>query len=206
MLTELGAPVVDADLVARQIVEPGQPAYDDIVRELGESVLGADRAIDRKRLGALVFGDETKRRWLNSVDPSAHRAGVAGAAIAATGAELVIYEAALIVENGLHRGFAGLIVVAVPPELQLLRVMARDHLDEAAARARLTAQLPLADKIAVATHVIEQLGLARAHPRPGRARLGRALRTTNMTPTRSRTRTRPMPSSSPASRRSPRCA
>jgi dephospho-CoA kinase len=70
----------------------------------------------------------------------------------------VIYEAALIVENGLHHALGGLIVVSAPEEVQLARLMARDGVDEAAARARLAAQLPLAEKLRVATHVVDNGG------------------------------------------------
>jgi len=160
ILRELGAPIVDADVLARQVVEPGQPAYDDIVREFGRDVLAADGSIDRKLLGARIFGDAAARARLNAITHP--RIGAAGQAeIArhvAAGAPVVIYEAALIVENGLWRGLDGLIVVSASPEAQLARTLARDGLDESAARARLAAQLPLADKLAVADHVIDNSG------------------------------------------------
>jgi dephospho-CoA kinase len=159
-LRELGAPVVDADLIARQVVEPGQPAYDDIVREFGRGVLGEDGTIDRKKLGEVVFGDDAARRKLNAIThpriAAASQAEIARAL--ASGAPGVFYEAALLVENGVHKALAGLVVVKAPPEAQLARTMARDGLDEAAARARLASQLPLEAKLAAATHVIENGG------------------------------------------------
>jgi dephospho-CoA kinase len=160
MLRELGAPIIDADVLARQVVEPGQPAYEDIVREFGPQVLAADGTIDRKRLGERVFGDAAARARLNAITHP--RIGAAGQAqiahFSAAGAPVVIYEAALIVENGIHRALDGLIVVSASPEVQLERTMRRDGLDEAAARARLAAQLPLADKLAVATEVVDNSG------------------------------------------------
>ncbi|HKA88269.1 MAG TPA: dephospho-CoA kinase [Haliangiales bacterium] len=160
MLAELGAPVVDADALARRVVEPGQPAFDDIVAEYGRDVLLPDGAIDRKKLADIVFGDDARRRRLNAIThpriAAASRAEVA--AHAAAGANVVIYEAALLVENGIHRTLDGLIVVACSPEEQLRRLMARDGLDEAAARARIAAQLPLAEKLAAATFVVDTSG------------------------------------------------
>jgi len=160
MLAELGAPVVDADALARRVVEPGQPAFDDIVAEYGRDVLLPDGAIDRKKLADIVFGDDARRRRLNVIThpriAAASRAEVA--AHAAAGANVVIYEAALLVENGIHRTLDGLIVVACSPEEQLRRLMARDGLDEAAARARIAAQLPLAEKLAAATFVVDTSG------------------------------------------------
>jgi dephospho-CoA kinase len=164
ILRELGAPVVDADVLARQVVEPGQPAYQDIVREFGNDVLGTDGTIDRKKLGERVFGDPAARARLNAITHP--RIGAAGQAeIArhvAAGAPVVIYEAALIVENGLHRALDGLVVVSASPEAQLARTVARDGLGEDAARARLAAQLPLADKLAAATHVVDNSGTIEA--------------------------------------------
>lgn len=160
LLRAQGIPVVDADAVARTVVEPGQPAYEDIVREFGRDVLGADGTIDRKRLGERVFSDEARRRVLNTIThpriAAASQAEIA--AHVARGAPIVFYEAPLIVENGLQRALDGLVVVAVPPEVQVRRTMERDGLGEAAARARLASQLPLAAKIAVATHVIDNSG------------------------------------------------
>jgi dephospho-CoA kinase len=160
ILVELGAPVIDADVLARRVVEPGRPAHDDIVREFGREVLAADGTIDRKTLGAIVFADDPKRRRLNAITHPriAQMAQEEAAGHFARGARVVIYEAALIVENGLHHALGGLIVVSAPEEVQLARLMARDGVDEAAARARLAAQLPLAEKLRVATHVVDNGG------------------------------------------------
>jgi dephospho-CoA kinase len=160
MLAELGAPVVDADELARRVVEPGQPAWDDIVAEFGRDVLLPDGRLDRKKLGAIVFRDDARRRRLNAIThpriSAASHAEVA--AHVAAGAPVVVYEAALLVENGIHRGLDGLIVVACSPAEQLRRLMARDGLDKAAASERIAAQLPLADKLAVATFVVDTSG------------------------------------------------
>jgi dephospho-CoA kinase len=160
MLREEGAPVVDADLLARQVVEPGRPAYDDVVREFGADVVAPDGTLDRKRLGEIVFADDARRRRLNQIThpriAAASQAEIA--AHGAAGAPVVFYEAALLVENGLHRGLDGLVVVRATPEQQVERCMRRDGVTEEQARARIASQLPLTEKLAVATHVIDNTG------------------------------------------------
>ncbi|MCB9563513.1 MAG: dephospho-CoA kinase [Kofleriaceae bacterium] len=160
MLRERGAAVVDADLVARQVVEPGQPALDDIRARFGDDVLAADGTLDRKKLGERVFADPAARADLNAITHP--RIALASqseiAAWQARGAHVVFYEAALLVENGAHRGLDALIVVAVPPDVQVARLRDRDGLDEAAARARLASQLPLDAKLKHATWVIDNGG------------------------------------------------
>jgi len=160
LLRELGAPVVDADELARAVVEPGRPAYEDIVREFGPGILAADGSLDRKKLADLVFADPDKRRLLQTfTHPRIAELGRAEVARhAAAGAPVVIYEAALLVETGAHLALDGLIVVKSSAEQQLERAMARDGAGEAAARARIASQLPLADKLAVATHIIDNGG------------------------------------------------
>jgi dephospho-CoA kinase len=160
LLRELGAPVVDADELARRVVFPGEPAYLDIVREFGPSVLATDGTVDRKRLADIVFSDPDKRKRLQAIThPRIAQLGQAEtAAHAARGAPVVVYEAALLVENGLHKVLAGLIVVSATPEQQLARAVARDGMTDEAARARIASQQPLGDKLAVATHVIDNSG------------------------------------------------
>ena len=160
MFHELGAEVIDADQVARDVVEPGQPALSEIVAAFGADVLGPDGRLERKRLGARVFGDAEARRKLNAITHPRIGAETARRieALAARGVSVVLYEAALLVENGLQAGLGGLIVVSAPEAAQVARVVARDGLSEAEARARLAAQLPLATKVAAATHVIDNSG------------------------------------------------
>jgi dephospho-CoA kinase len=160
LLRARGAPVIDADQLAREVVAPGSEGLAAITRRFGDDILDAGGALDRKKLAAIVFSDEDARRDLERIThpriaaASQRRIAELGAA----GAEVAIYEAALIVENNLHRDLAALIVVAVDEETQIARLMARDGIDEAAARARVAAQLPLADKVAVADHVIDNSG------------------------------------------------
>ncbi|HEY4244876.1 MAG TPA: dephospho-CoA kinase [Kofleriaceae bacterium] len=160
ILAERGAAVVDADQLARQVVEPGQPALAELVQRFGTQVLTPDGTLDRKRLGAIAFADPAARADLGRITHP--RIGAASAAAIASwedaGASVVFYEAALLVENRSYQGLAGLIVVAVPPEVQLDRLVARDGLAPDDAHARIAAQAPLADKIAAATWVVENTG------------------------------------------------
>jgi dephospho-CoA kinase len=160
MLRELGAHVIDADQVARDVVAPGTPALAEIQERFGPAVLHEDGTLDRKKLGAIVFADVDARRALERITHPRIAAATQQeiARLAAAGVDPVIYDAALIVENRLYTWMQGLIVVSVPPEVQVARLMIRDDTDEAAAHARIAAQLPLAEKVAVATHVIDNSG------------------------------------------------
>ncbi len=157
MLRGLGAAIVDADQLAREVVAAGSEAAAEIRARFGDGVFDASGNLDRKKLGALIFDDDQARRDLGRIThpriAAASQAAIAE--LSARGADPIIYEAALLVENGIHRGLAGLIVVAVPEEAQLARLMDRDGLDESEARKRLRSQAPLADKLAVATWIID---------------------------------------------------
>lgn len=157
---ELGVPVVDADQVARDVVEPGTPGLAAVVEAFGEGVLDADGRLDRKALGALVFEDPEKRRTLESIlHPRIAALSMQRfAALAAEGHAYALYEAALLVETGRHDTFAALIVVAVDPDTQLARVLERDDLSAEDARARIDSQLPLAEKAEVADYVVDNTG------------------------------------------------
>jgi dephospho-CoA kinase len=153
---ERGVPVVDADALARAIVEPGTEGLAAIVEAFGAGVLAADGSLDRAALGAIVFGDAEKRKRLERITHP--RIAMAGQArmmeLASEGHRLACYEAALLVEAGTAAMFRPLVVVAASESVQIARTMQRDHCDEAGARARVRAQKPLAEKIAVADHVI----------------------------------------------------
>lgn len=157
---QLGIPVIDADQLAREVVAPGSEGLLAIVETFGADVLLADGTLDRKLVGARVFADPALRMKLNAITHPrvAQLSAQRLAAIEPGSSPYVIYEAPLIVENGLHHGMRGLIVVALDPVRQLGRVMQRDSLDREAAEARLRAQAPLEKKLAAATYVIDNGG------------------------------------------------
>lgn len=156
-LRALGAPVVDADALARQVVAPGAPALAEVARAFGPGVLQADGALDRQALGALVFADPAARRRLEAIThPAIRQAMLAETArLAAAGHDLAFYDAPLLFEVGLDQAMALVVVVFAPPEAQLARLAARDGLSRAQAEARLAAQLPVAEKAARADVVVD---------------------------------------------------
>jgi dephospho-CoA kinase len=156
ILGELGVAVVDADLLAREVVAKGSDGLREVVEQFGADVLDAGRELDRAKLGQRVFGDAEARRTLNAIiHPRIGKLSAERIALAQQSpSPYVVYEAALLVETGAHRGMNALVVVAAASQVQLERSMARDGLDEAAARARLDAQLPLSAKLDAADYVI----------------------------------------------------
>ncbi len=155
-----GVPVIDADVLARDAVAPGTPGLAAVVEAFGPEVLLPSGELDRKGLARRVFGDKEMLARLNGIlHPRVAALGVEQtAALAAGGEPLACYEAALLVENGLQHAFRPLVVVSAPEDTQLARAVARDGCTLQEARARLDAQLPLAQKVAVADVVIDNAG------------------------------------------------
>ncbi len=161
MFRELGANIIDADQVARLVVEPGQPAWKEIVERFGEVVLNSDGTINRNQLGGIVFGDEEKREELNRITHpriigkikeliEEHRN---------EGAGVVIVEAALIVEKGgMKPIISDLIVVTADEETQIKRLTQGVGLSREKALLRIKSQMPISEKIKHATHVIDNSG------------------------------------------------
>ncbi len=160
LFRELGVTVIDADVIAREVVAPNSDGLAEIAKAFGEDVIGSDGALDRGRLGELVFKDPDARRQLEAITHP--RIGAAmlerAAAAGADGSAWVIYDAALLVENGLHEAFHKLIVVSLDQEKQVERVMQRDGLSRAEVQQRIDAQMPLEEKVAVADFVIDNGG------------------------------------------------
>lgn len=155
-----GVPVLDADAFARQVVAVGSPGLAELVAAFGNGILLPDGALDRKALASLVFADDARRRTLNAIThPRITALSMERAAeLAAQGEPLACYEAALIVENGMADGFRPLVVVAAPEARQVERAVARDGGSRDDALARIRAQKPLADKVRLADHVIDNAG------------------------------------------------
>ena len=158
VLAELGCYVIDADVTARRVVEPGTPGLRAVVEAFGPEVLREDGTLDRTRLGRIVFADPEKRALLNSIlHPLIMRAqdeelrrreerepwGVG------------VVDAALMIESGGYRRFDKIIVAHCRPEIQLERLMKRDGLTEEAARARIAAQMPQEEKKRYADFLID---------------------------------------------------
>ena len=157
---ERGVPVIDADALAREVVAPGTEGLAAIAAELGAHLVAPDGTLDRKKVAAEVFGDPKKLARLNAITHPriAALSMKRTAELAARGEPLACYEAALLVENRLTDAFRPLVVVAAPLETQVARARARDAADEPAVRARIAAQLPLAEKVRVADVVVQNDG------------------------------------------------
>jgi dephospho-CoA kinase len=160
MLRDMGFAVLDADSLAHKLVEPGQSAYEEVVREFGPDVVAPDGRIDRTKLSAIVFNDRSKLDRLNAIIHPRVAEGVfrqfdewerQGTRDAA------FVEAALLIESGIHKKLDGLIVAWCEPEQQLERLTARG-LNEAEARRRIAAQLPVEEKLRYATEKINCSG------------------------------------------------
>jgi dephospho-CoA kinase len=159
MLRDLGVPVIDADLLARQVVEPGQPAYAEISAAWPD-VIDQAGGIARKKLAERIFADPTGRARLEAiVHPRImERALAQAAAFRQQGFRLAFLEAALLVETGRYRLLDGLVVVAASQEQQVSRVMAREGCTPEQVLARMNAQLSLEEKRRAATEVIDNSG------------------------------------------------
>lgn len=160
LFREHDIPVVDADLIARDVVEPGKPAYNQIVQTFGREILHRDGQIDRKKLGDIVFSDEAKRHALNSiVHPQIRKEMVQQAKAAQeAGHKLVVMDIPLLFESKLQHMVDRIVLVYVPAEVQLARLIERDEVQEQHALKRIRAQLPIYTKKEEATYLIDNSG------------------------------------------------
>lgn len=159
-LASRGVCVIDADVIARFVVEPGQPALAEIVEAFGQEMLRQDGQLDRARLGEVVFENREARGQLNAITHPriAMEMMMRAQRGFAQGHKWVVYDAALLVENNAHTMFDALIVVAASPHIQFERLCARDDIDAEHAQQRIDSQYPVAKKIAVADYVIDNDG------------------------------------------------
>jgi dephospho-CoA kinase len=162
LLRARGAPVIDADRLAREAVAPGSPGLAEVVAAFGPGVLGEDGALDRKRMAARVFADPAARGRLEAVVHPRVRAAMQEelARLAAAGAGIAFYDVPLLFEAGREGDVDLTVVVWAPREVQLARLAARDGLSRAEAEARVAAQLPIDEKAARADVVVSNEGPA----------------------------------------------
>lgn len=160
LLQEQGIPVVGADEVGRQVVAKGSEGLAAIVAAFGESVLDATGALDRAKLGAVVFGDVAKRRQLERLlHPLVKKRSQAiFAELTQSGAPIVVYESALLFETERQHEMRGVIVVTAEEAQRVQRVQQRDHASEAQVRARMQAQMDDTHKRQMANYVLDNSG------------------------------------------------
>ncbi|MGC4154700.1 MAG: dephospho-CoA kinase [Propionicimonas sp.] len=177
LLAERGAVIIDADLLARQAVEPGSPGLARIIAEFGTRLLTPEGSLDRPALGEIVFSDPEARARLNAiVHPEVRRLAADIERTAAPDA-IVVHVIPLLLETGQQDLFDLIVVVDVDPATQVRRVRERDGLDEGQIRARIEAQATREARLAVADVVIDNNGLP-ADLEASVAELWRRLRTT----------------------------
>jgi dephospho-CoA kinase len=158
ILAELGAVVVDADLLAREVVAPGTPGLAAVVAEFGDGVLAADGSLDRPALGAVVFADEAARRRLEAIVHPLVRARGRALEEAAPAGAVVVHDIPLLAETGQAAGFDAVLVVDVPVETQVERMVSQRGMSREDAEARIAAQATREERLAVATYVVDNTG------------------------------------------------
>ncbi|WOV83194.1 dephospho-CoA kinase [Sporosarcina jeotgali] len=159
-LKKRGYPIVDADEIARLVVEPGSPVLKEIESVFGADVIKEDGSMDRAKMGKLIFDDNRKREQLNTIIHPAIRKELIAQKEAqiAAGAETVILDIPLLFENNLHEYVEKILVVSVTPEVQKERLMSRNQFSEQEAESRIASQLPIEIKEQGADAVIDNNG------------------------------------------------
>jgi dephospho-CoA kinase len=160
ILRRLGADIVDADQLAREIVRPGEPAWNEIVQRFGQSVLRADHTLDREKLRTMIFSDDESRKALAAImHPRIRELALRRIReLADRGSQMIVYEAPLFFETQAHHWLRPVIVVACDPQVQERRLRERDRLTTEQIRQHLRAQMPLSEKRKLADYVIENNG------------------------------------------------
>ena len=161
MFRGLGAVIIDADVLAREVVEPGEPALAEIAAEFGPTVLGPDGRLDRKALGAIVFASPDRRRRLEALTHPRIRQRFDGTLVDLTRAGfrgVVMFDAAVMIESGNYKNMDRLVVVVTDETTQIGRLIGRDGCTREESLARIRSQMPLAEKARLADHVIDNSG------------------------------------------------
>ena len=159
MLEARGAVVFDADLLAREAVEPGTPGHAAVIERFGADVLAPGGELDREALASIVFADPSARRDLEGiVHPEVRRLFAEGTEAYRDTDRVVVFSAPLLVETGMHTAFEVLVVVSATTGTQIERLMRERGMSEPAIRARIDAQAPLEDKAAVADFLVDNEG------------------------------------------------
>lgn len=160
MIQDAGIALIDADVHARDVVEPGEEAYKKIITHFGKEILHGDGTIDRKKLGAIIFNDKKQRDILNRIVHPAVRKKMneKKAAYQAEGRNAVVLDIPLLFESGLTETVDKILLVYVNPEIQLKRLMERDGSTKEEALSRIRSQIPLDEKRSRADAVIDNSG------------------------------------------------
>jgi len=154
MFEELGIQVVDADIVAREVVEPGSTGLEKITEHFGEEILTTDGSLDRAKLRAIIFADESQKQWLNNLLHPLIRESMLAQLQQAT-SQYVILVAPLLFESGLDQFCDHTLLIDVPVEVQITRTTARDNISIELTKQIIASQMPRADKQQKATDTLD---------------------------------------------------
>jgi dephospho-CoA kinase len=158
---DLGAHIIDADKIVHELLEPGQQAWEEVVKYFGPEIVFSDKTIDRRKLGEIVFNDAEKRAWLNQcLHPkvfAVYTARVKHLCARALHA-IIVLDAALLIETGYHKKMDRIVVVYADQEQQMERLANRDRFSREQALLRIRSQMPLSEKRKEADYVIENTG------------------------------------------------
>lgn len=161
MLRRRGCVIIDADVLAREVVAPGEPALAEIASEFGPEVLAPDGTLDRKTLGAIVFADAAKRKRLEAITHPAIRERFArqlAELMARDFDGLVVFDAPVMIESGNYKHMDRVVVVATDESTQRARLIGRDAVAPDEAERKIRSQMPVAEKAALADYVIDNGG------------------------------------------------
>ncbi len=160
MMRELGLPVIDADIAARAVVEPGHKTYEKVLEHFGPGILNEDKTINREALGSIVFHDENERAVLNSIVHPAVRKYmlIEKDAYIKEGHKAVVMDIPLLFESSLEKMVDRILLVYTDTDIQLKRLIDRNNLPEKEAKARIGSQMPLSQKVELADAVIDNNG------------------------------------------------
>lgn len=159
-LKRAGHAVIDADQVARDVVEPGTPGYKAVIKAFGTTIVNDDQTLNRAALGAIVFNDEVKRKLLNSLlhDLIKKRIEELALAFEAQGVSIIVYDIPLLIETGWHMSMDEVWLVESSEETQLERLMARNGYSKEEALARIKSQMPTKEKRTYSDVIIDNDG------------------------------------------------
>lgn len=160
MFHDLNVPVIDADKISREVVNPHEDAYNKIVDTFGNSILQDDKTVDRPKLGEIIFNDHVMREKLNNIVHPAVRERMLAKrdAFVKAGVPTVVLDIPLLFESNLTHLVDKTLVISVTESVQLTRLMTRNGYNEQEARQRIQSQIPITDKVKMADAVIDNNG------------------------------------------------
>lgn len=160
MFQQLNIPVIDADIISREVVKPGRDAYQKIIQTFGQSILQDDQTINRKKLGNIIFSNDSERQKLNQIVHPAVRKEMLNQRqdYIDSEAEIIVMDIPLLFESELTHLVNQVLVVYVSEEKQLSRLLQRDHITLTEAEKRIRSQMPISDKVKKADVIIDNNG------------------------------------------------